>query len=63
MKTIQIYENKWYRLGNVEHHECCGCSLVHRVEHKLERGMIFERWSVDDYQTRKARKALKRKTT
>lgn len=61
LKTIQVYEHKWYRLGNVPLHECCGCGLVHRIEYRLERGMIFERWLVDDRETSKARRALKRK--
>lgn len=56
MKTIQIIDGRWYRLGNVSLHECCGCGLVHSVKHKLVRGMIFEQWTVNDYQTRKARK-------
>lgn len=60
MRTIQIEDGKWYRLGNVELHECCGCGLVHRVDHRLERGMIFERWRVDARETAKARKARKK---
>ena len=61
MKTIQVYDGRWYRLGNVELHECCDCGLVHRVDHRLERGMIFERWRVDRLETRRARAALKPK--
>jgi folate-dependent phosphoribosylglycinamide formyltransferase PurN len=61
MRTIQLYDGKWYRLGNTQLHECCNpkCCLVHRVDHKLDRGMIFERWTVDKRETAKARKARK----
>ena len=58
MRTIQVYEHKWYRVGYVPLHECCDCGLVHRVEYKLERGMIFERWRVDRAETKRARAAI-----
>ena len=60
IKTIQIIDGKWYRLGNAQFHECCFCSAVHRVDYKMERGMIFERWRLDDSETRKARRSLKK---
>jgi hypothetical protein len=60
VRTIQVFEDKWYRVGYVPLHECCGCGLVHRVEYKLERGMIFERWRVDRKETDKARRARKK---
>lgn len=57
MREIQIIDGKWYRLGNVPLHQCCSCGLVRRVDYRMERGMIFERWQVDQRETRKARKS------
>ena len=55
-----MWDGRWYRLGNVAYHECCDCSLVHRVDHKLECGTIYERWCVDKRETNKARRARKK---
>lgn len=59
--TIQIEDGKWYKLGHAQLHECCSCGLVHQVDYKLERGVIFERWRQDARETTKARKARKGK--
>lgn len=55
-------DGKWYRLGHFEYHGCCDCGLVHKVEVKLERGVLWTRWVRDDAQTRQARKDAKKKT-
>jgi hypothetical protein len=51
----------FYKLGTAQFHECCNpkCKLVHRVDYKLERGVIWERWTIDERETAKARKAKK----
>ena len=54
--SIQIWDGKWYRLGMKPLHQCCHCALVHEVDHKIERGVVFERWREDKHETRKMRK-------
>ena len=55
-------DGKWYRLGHFEYHGCCDCGLVHKVEVKLERGVLWTRWVRDDAQTRQARKDAKKRS-
>lgn len=54
-QAVQMWTGSWYRLENVPLHQCCDCGLVHLVEHKLARGVIFERWTIDARETRIAR--------
>lgn len=54
--TIQIYDGNWYALGGYTHQVCCDCGLVHAIEHKLEKGRIFERVKVDAKATAAERK-------
>lgn len=56
MKTVHIEDGKWYRLGMHAKHECCGCGLVHSVSYKIEKGVVFERWTADARLTAKVRK-------
>lgn len=62
--TIEIDEDKYYRVGFFTHHECCDCALVHDVEYRIEehRGLIelFERWRRNDAMTKQARANLRR---
>lgn len=53
---VQIWDNHWYALGGYSHQVCCGCGLVHEIEHKLEKGRIFERVKVDARATAAERK-------
>lgn len=49
--AVQIYDGAWYALGGFTHQHCCDCGLVHKLEHKLEKGRIFERVTRDDKAT------------
>ena len=61
VRSIELEDGKWYRLGHFEFHECCDCALVHRVETKLERGVLWTRWIRDEDQTKQARKEAKQR--
>ena len=37
-------------------HECCDCSLTHKVECRLIDGKLYERWTRDSAETRKRRR-------
>ena len=54
-KTVQIVDSVWYALGGYDSQICCDCGLVHKLEHKLEKGRIFERVTVDSRATAKHR--------
>lgn len=60
--TVQMYEDSWY-LDKFTRHECCGCSLVHETEYKVENGRIFTRWKVNDKETKALRKKYGIKVT
>lgn len=60
--VVQIYDDKFY-LDKFDRHECCGCSLVHDLEYKVENGRIFSRWKVNQRETNKQRKKLGIKVT
>ena len=47
MKSVQIIDGRWYALGSYDRQICCDCGLVHKLEHKLEKGRIYERVMVD----------------
>ena len=57
--VVQLEDGKWYRIANGSApywHECCDCSLVHRVAYKVENGHIWEQWTRDEKKTRSARR-------
>lgn len=54
-----MWSGKWY-LDKFDRHECCECGLVHDVKYTVENGRIFTRWKVNDKETDKARKSLKK---
>jgi hypothetical protein len=60
--TVQMYEDSWY-LDKFTRHECCGCSLVHETEFKVENGRIFTRWKVNEKETKELRKKYGIKVT
>ena len=55
-KTVQIVDSVWYALGGYDSQICCDCGLVHKLEHKLEKGRIYERVMVDAKATAAERK-------
>ena len=55
-KTVQIVDSAWYALGGYDSQICCDCGLVHKLEHKLEKGRIYERVMVDAKATATERK-------
>ena len=42
--------------GRFSAHECCDCSLTHKVEYRLIDGKLYERWTRDPVETRKRRR-------
>lgn len=66
LQTVQIHDGKWYRVAHGRppyYLECCGCSLVHKIDHKVENGVIWERLIVDDEMTAEARRLKSSDTT
>ena len=59
----QLWDGSWYLLDDSYSHQCCDCGLVHSVDFKLENGRLFQRWSVDTKETRKARRGVKNQVT
>lgn len=55
VRTTHMIDNEWYPVGKYDYHECCDCSLVHRVELKWDNGKLWEKWIRDDTQTQVAR--------
>lgn len=55
VRTTHMIDNEWYLVGKYDYHECCDCSLVHRVELKWDNGKLWEKWTRDDTQTQIAR--------
>ena len=58
----QIYDGVWYVIshGKPPHTlECCSCGLVHLREYKIENGQAFERLTVDEKETKLARRRRK----
>lgn len=59
---IQITSGRWYAAGHGPPltEECCDCGLVHLVEYKMDlkngKLNIWVRWTVDEKETRKARR-------
>ena len=52
----QLWDGSWYKLDDTYLHQCCGCGLVHKIDFKLENGVLFQRFAVDEKETRKARR-------
>lgn len=50
-----VTDGEWFPVVQSESWECCGCGLVHVIEHKVtERGLEWS-WTVDEEETRAAR--------
>jgi hypothetical protein len=45
-RTVQMTDGKWYKLGYFDGHVCCSCGAEHKVDVKLEKGVLWERWTV-----------------
>jgi hypothetical protein len=58
--TKHLTDGEWVKSGDYTHHECCDCGLVHIVRYKLKDGELWEQWTTDRPQTRKARRARKK---
>ena len=58
----QLWSGSWYKLDQSYHHMCCNdkCGLVHKVDYKLENGVMFQRWTVDAKETAKARRKARK---
>lgn len=55
-RTVQIVDGTWYELGDFDRDICCGCSLVHDLQYKMEKGRIKFRAKVNERETAKLRK-------
>lgn len=61
---VQIESGKWYAVafgGPPFVEECCHCQLTHVVKYKVENGLFWVQYTVDDKLTRRARAQHKRK--
>lgn len=59
--TYDVKNGEWLDVGKYTLHECCDCSLIHRVRYRLHEGKVQESWRRDDRATARARRAAKRK--
>jgi hypothetical protein len=61
LKRGDVYEltdNEWVPIGAFRHHVCCGCGMEHKVETRIDSGVMQERWTTtkEPRQIRRARK-------
>lgn len=49
-------DGSWYQLSDYTRDVCCGCSLVHEMDYKVEDGVIWFRASVNQRETNRLRK-------
>ena len=56
LQTVQLEDGEWVESGRFDLHECCDCSLTHKVEYRLIDGKLYERWTRDPVETRKRRR-------
>ncbi len=60
---VQLLDGVWYRLGHGKppyEHQCCRCSLRHRVEFKYEQGSVWEKWTILPDPPKRMKRARKR---
>ena len=63
LKSIQMYEGKWYRVKGYNYTECCDCALTHKEEYRLVDGHLEWRAVLAPDRTDKRRKELGIKVT
>ena len=56
VQTVQLEDGEWVESGRFDRHQCCDCKLVHIVRFKLVDGKLYEQWTRDPVETRKARR-------
>lgn len=56
--TYHLTDGEWVPIGAFRHHVCCGCGMEHRVETRIDSGVMQERWitTKDHRQSRRSRK-------
>lgn len=54
--VVQIVDDTWYALADYSRDICCGCSMVHDQEWKLEDGRLFFKVKVNQRETARLRK-------
>lgn len=59
-KYQQLYDGVWYRIDDNYTHVCCDCGLAHDVKYKLENGVLFVCWDIDEKETAAARRIMKK---
>ena len=63
LKSIQMYEGKWYRVKGYNYTECCDCALIHKEAFRLVDGSLEWSGTRDDKLTEERRKELGIKVT
>lgn len=43
--TYELTDGEWVPIGAFRHHVCCGCGMEHRVETRIDSGVMQERWT------------------
>ena len=44
-ETYEVADGEWLPIGAFRHHVCCGCGMEHRVETRIDSGVMQERWT------------------
>lgn len=61
--VVPVDPTKWYAVAFGQQpfrEECCDCGLVHKVDHKVEKGRFWVRYQRDEPATKRARARMKR---
>jgi hypothetical protein len=56
--VYELSDGEWVPIGAFRHHICCGCGMEHKVETRINAGVMQERWTTtkDPRQSRRPRK-------
>jgi len=58
-ETYELTDGEWVPIGAFRHHVCCGCGMEHRVETRIDSGVMQERWTVTKDPRRGKKRAKK----
>lgn len=53
--TVQIHNGEWTRVKGFTHEVCCDCGLEHKLEYRLNDGMLEYRSTREEKGTRENR--------
>lgn len=43
--VYDVTDGEWLPIGAFRHHICCGCGMEHKVETRIESGVMQECWT------------------